>query len=67
MPPEKEFQWTSQYASVTFSQSGKGMPVCGINEKGLIVEQATYPAAIYSYVEGRCDCFGVYRITINIK
>ena len=53
MPPEKEFQWTSKYASVTFSQSGKGMPLCGMNEKGLIVEQATYPATVYSYVESK--------------
>lgn len=47
LPPEKELEWVSQFGSVTFSQSGKGMPVCGINEKGLIVEQATFPAALY--------------------
>lgn len=47
LPPEKELEWVSRFGSVTFSQSGKGMPVCGINEKGLIVEQATFPDAVY--------------------
>lgn len=53
MPPQKEFYWTSAYGSVTFSQSGKGMPVCGVNEKGLIVEQATMPEAVYPSEEGK--------------
>lgn len=47
LSPEKELEWVSQFGSVTFSQSGKGMPVCGVNEKGLIVEQATFPATVY--------------------
>lgn len=55
MPPKKEFLWTSQYGSVTFSQSGKGMPACGINEKGLIVEQATYPKTVYPAEDERAE------------
>lgn len=53
LPPEKEFVWTSQFGSLTFSQSGKGMPVCGINENGLIVEQATLPNTVYSDEPGK--------------
>ena len=48
LPPEKKFVWISRFGSLTFSQSGKGMPVCGINEKRLIVEQATLPSTVYS-------------------
>ncbi|RDU24606.1 carcinine hydrolase/isopenicillin-N N-acyltransferase family protein [Anaerosacchariphilus polymeriproducens] len=55
MPPEKEFSWISKYGSVTFSQSGKGMPSCGINEKGLIVEQATLPATKYQEKDERAE------------
>ena len=47
MPPEIVFRWESIYGSITFSQSGKGMPASGINEKGLIVEQATNPTTVY--------------------
>lgn len=53
LPPEKEFVWISQYGSLTFSQSGKGMPVCGMNEQGLIVEQATLPDTVYSDEPGK--------------
>ena len=55
IPPEKEFLWTSKYGSVTFSQSGKGMPVCGINEKGLIVEQATMFETKYPEKDERAE------------
>ncbi len=47
LPSQKELSWESSYGSVTFSQSGKGMPVNGINEKGLIVEQATCLETVY--------------------
>lgn len=53
MPPEQEFYWTSVYGSVTFSQSGKGMPVCGMNEAGLVVEQATLPETVYPVMESK--------------
>jgi penicillin V acylase-like amidase (Ntn superfamily) len=47
MPGEKKLDWKSVYGSITFSQSGKGMPVNGMNEKGLVVEQATLPGTEY--------------------
>lgn len=47
MPDQKIFEWSAKFGSITFSQSGKGMPVSGINEEGLIVEQATLPGTIY--------------------
>lgn len=52
MPPVKEMHWTSIYGSITFSQSGKGMPCNGINEKGLVVEQASLPNTKYSEKSG---------------
>ncbi|MEJ2038153.1 MAG: linear amide C-N hydrolase [Desulfosarcinaceae bacterium] len=30
--------WTSKYGSVTFNQYGVGLPACGMNEKGLVVD-----------------------------
>lgn len=53
MPPEKSFEWIAEFGSITFSQSGKGMPVSGMNEKGLIVEQATLPETIYPVEDER--------------
>ncbi len=47
MPGEKILNWQSKYGSITFSQCGKGMPVGGMNEKGLVVEQATLPGTEY--------------------
>jgi len=47
MPGEKVCQWKSKYGSLTFSQCGKGMPVEGMNEAGLVVEQATLPETVY--------------------
>lgn len=46
-PPDRPLEWVSSYGSITFSQSGKEMPVSGINETGLIVEQATLPSTVY--------------------
>jgi len=46
-PPDRPLEWVSSYGSITFSQSGKEFPVSGINEAGLVVEQATLPAAQY--------------------
>ena len=31
-------EWTSKYGSVTFTQFGKGFPIGGMNEKGLVIE-----------------------------
>jgi len=47
MPGEKVLAWKSAYGSITFSQSGKGMPAGGMNENGLVVEQATLPGTEY--------------------
>lgn len=55
MPSEKKFEWVSEYGSITFSQSGKGMPSSGINEKGFIVEQATYPGTVYPPKDNRAE------------
>lgn len=55
MPPNKIFEWVSKYGSITFSQSGKGMPSCGMNEEGMIVEQATLPETIYASDEEKAE------------
>lgn len=52
-PPDRPLEWVSAYGSVTFSQSGREMPVGGVNEKGLAVEQTTLPSAVYPETEGR--------------
>ncbi len=35
-------QWKAQYGSVTFNQFGYGMPLGGMNEKGLVMEELSY-------------------------
>lgn len=46
-PPGRPLEWVSVYGSITFSQSGKEYPVSGVNEAGLVAEQATLPTARY--------------------
>jgi|GEM_PF-352903 Penicillin V acylase and related amidases len=45
--PGRPLGWTAAFGSITFSQSGKEIPVSGINEAGLAVEQATMSSAVY--------------------
>lgn len=46
-PPDRPLEWVSSYGSISFSLSGKEMPACGVNEAGLVVEQATLPEGVY--------------------
>ncbi len=41
------FRWVSKLGSVTFNQFGKGMPLGGMNEKGLVVEELSYAPSDY--------------------
>jgi len=52
MPPAVPFQWVSKYGSLSFSQCGKELPVGGMNEAGLIVEQTTLPETKYPEYQG---------------
>lgn len=38
-PPELPAEWISKYGSITFNQYGRELPMGGMNEAGLIVEQ----------------------------
>ena len=38
-PVEAPARWVSKYGSVTFNQYGRELPMGGMNEKGLVVEQ----------------------------
>lgn len=40
-------EWTAQYGSVTFNLFGRGFPVGGMNERGLVVEHLALPDAAY--------------------
>ncbi|MGD8782739.1 MAG: linear amide C-N hydrolase [Ignavibacteria bacterium] len=46
-PDEIPIKWISKYGSITFNQWGKEFPSGGINEKGLVVTQATFLATQY--------------------
>jgi choloylglycine hydrolase len=52
-PPEKPFEWTSKYGSVTFNQGGREFPYGGINEKGLVIEQMWLDETKYSQIDKR--------------
>lgn len=41
-------KWVSQYGSVVFTQFGRGFPIGGINEKGLVVEMQQLEETIYN-------------------
>lgn len=48
-PGDRPARWISRYASVTFNQYGREMPIGGMNERGLVVEtlwldSSRYPA-----------------------
>jgi len=38
-PTDVPAQWVSKYGNITFNQYGRGLPMGGMNEKGLVVEQ----------------------------
>ncbi len=46
------FKWKSVYGSVTFNQFGKGMPLGGMNEKGLVVEELSYSPSSFPEEKG---------------
>ena len=39
--------WRSLYASLTFSQFGSGLPIGGMNERGLVVEMLQFDDTVY--------------------
>lgn len=52
-PPEKPFEWTSRFGSVTFNQNGREFPYGGINERGLVIEQMALNESIYPDTDER--------------
>ena len=38
-PPNKPAVWVSKFGSITFNQIGVDAPMCGMNEKGLVIAQ----------------------------
>ncbi len=52
-PPEKLFEWTSKFGSVTFNQNGREFPYGGINESGLVIEQMALNETIYPETDDR--------------
>lgn len=41
-------EWTSRYNSITFNQPGKDLPLGGMNEAGLVVEELSYSPSRYT-------------------
>ena len=39
---ETPIEWTSKYGSITFNQVGNEFPFGGMNEAGLVIEEASY-------------------------
>lgn len=50
---ETPASWVSRYASVTFNQLGRELPLGGMNEAGLVVEELSYAPARYPPRDGR--------------
>lgn len=47
-------KWKSRYGSISFNQFGKGFPLGGLNEAGLVIEELSYPMSRYPPPEGPC-------------
>ncbi|MBN1196267.1 MAG: linear amide C-N hydrolase [Candidatus Aminicenantes bacterium] len=43
----KHLTWRSRFGSVTFNLLGRGFPLGGMNEKGLVIEEANYTPSRY--------------------
>jgi choloylglycine hydrolase len=46
-------RWTSRYGSVTFNQYGRGFPMGGMNEAGLVIELMWLEGSVYPEVDER--------------
>ena len=46
-------KWVSRYASITFNQFGRGFPLGGMNEAGLVVEELSYSPSRYPEPDDR--------------
>ncbi|HEY0750007.1 MAG TPA: linear amide C-N hydrolase, partial [Chitinophagaceae bacterium] len=67
-PNAANFNWVSNYGSVTFNQYGKEFPTGGMNEKGLVVElmwldETEYPVrdkrhslGVLQWIQYQLDC-----------
>ncbi len=53
IPPERPVQWVARYGSVTFNQLCRELPMGGMNEKGLIIENMMLPESRYSRRDDR--------------
>lgn len=52
-PPEKLFQWISEYGSISFNQNGREFPYGGMNEAGLVIEQMWLEESVYPEYDER--------------
>lgn len=65
-PPEKPFQWTSKYGSITFNQMGREFPYGGINEKGLVIEEMWLAETNYPEMDERYGLFELQWIQYQL-
>lgn len=47
LPNKEVLQWKSKYGSITFNQFGKNLPLGGMNECGLVIEELSYSPTKY--------------------
>ncbi|HDT14398.1 MAG TPA: TIGR03663 family protein [Candidatus Aminicenantes bacterium] len=45
--PGRPLHWASRYGSVTFNQLGRDLPLGGMNEQGLVIEELSYSPSRY--------------------
>lgn len=54
-PGKKPVHWISNYGSITFNQFGVELPLGGMNEAGLIVEELSYSPSVYPTNDSLCS------------
>jgi choloylglycine hydrolase len=50
---DPELQWVSQFKSITNNQFGKGFPLGGMNERGLVIEELSLFGQAYQYDDSK--------------
>jgi choloylglycine hydrolase len=50
---DPELQWISQFKSITNNQFGKGFPLGGMNERGLVIEELSLFGQAYQYDDSK--------------
>jgi choloylglycine hydrolase len=65
-PEEDAFKWTSKYGSVSFNMYGCGLPMGGVNEAGLVIDNMWLAETAYPEPDSRLELSEVQWIQYQL-